>query len=241
MSSIESLAYRAHPAQGSNVPDQLIMTVVGLKIGQAKVLAQKATRYAKQGAPKLTGQSSSRFEAVWGEEYFGVRWYDSYVWYQDKGIAPFTMRRLAGKTIPMWIDDPTGQVARENPKSKTRITMTGRKQTLLFRRAAKMGARKWVTKMVGGVATRVNVPASYPGAPGRIAGRVPGKPNTPTGYRGGAIMKGNQGVRWRHPGLQDREYLEYGLLRAVYEAGLVPGEMFAVGGTAERKIEFPRR
>lgn len=197
-------------------PTKLYARVEGLTRPQARQCAEQATKTAVRLAPKLSGASSSRFSPIFDNGYFGITWLDNHVWYQNQGIKPFTNRALAGKVIPMWIDDPTGKVQRENPKAKTRTTESGKTQVLLIRRAAPIGARKKV--MRGGVMR--DVPASYPGAPGRIRLREAGAPNTTQGKVGGQVARGNVGVRWRHPGLDKRSFLHEGILQASKAAGL---------------------
>lgn len=201
-------------SQGAqNFPDRLIMYVNGLSEDDAEALANDAVLVCAQMAPKLSGKSSKNLAPVWAEGHFGVQWFEAYVWFQENGISPFTMRNLAGKTIPMWINDPTGEEARKNPKAKIRTTADGRRQVLIFRKAAPIGSRKTVMRE----GRPVDVPRSWPGAPGRInrrheAGKMYG------GARiGGQIAQGNVGVRWRHPGLARRGFIRRGLeVTAVY-------------------------
>lgn len=185
------------------IPDHLRMEIEGLDAEDARVMARVATQLGKRAAPKLSGKSSAELRPTWGAGWFGIQWESNYVWFQERGIKPFTMRSLAGKTIPMWVDDPDGSVAQENPRAETRTTKDGRRQTLIFRKAAPIGSRKTVVR--NGV--HVEVPRSYPGAPGRIAFRELPEPWTPPGKVAGAIAKGNVGVRWRHPGLTRRNFL----------------------------------
>lgn len=148
-------------------------------------------------------------KGIWGEGWFGISWPArvDYLWFQEKGTRPFTMRSLAGKTIPMWINDPTGKVARENPKAERRVTASGKRQVKIFRKAAKIGQRKRVAvrDAAGRLVRWQEVPASYPGAPGRIARRG----------AGGKIVthppSGHSGVRWRNPGLHPRQFMEHSL------------------------------
>jgi hypothetical protein len=197
-----------------DVPDRLVMIVDGLDHNTAQIVARSAVFYARAKAPKLTGASARRFEPIFGDGFFGIHWMNSHVWFQNRGIRPFTMRNLAGKTIPMWVDDPGGEERRKNPKAKTRVTASGKRQTLIFRKAAKRGQRKKVKQPDG---TTRDVPASYPGAPGRIGARNPKYPWAMPGRVFGGIATGNVGVRWRHPGLSPRSFLEYGLMRAAVE------------------------
>lgn len=183
--------------------------------------ASSAVHYARERAPKLFGDMSRQLTPIWDEGHFGIRWTDPVTWYQEMGIRPFTMRSLEGKTIPMWIDDPTGEERSKNPKAKTRITPSGRFQILIFRKAAKRGARKNVKRRIGGIDQWVDVPQSYPGAPGRINRRVKGAPFTTSG--GGRIARGNVGVRWRHPGMASKFFMHEGLLLAAVELGLPRG------------------
>lgn len=197
------------------IPTRLFMRVKDLPAGDALSLAKSAVVIARQLAPKITGESSASFVPIWGDGYFGISWSGAHVWYQEMGIRPFTMNNLAGKTIPMWIDDPMGVERSRSPKAQTRITRDGRVQVLIFRRAARRGE----TKIVHGR----EVPRSYPGAPGRISRREAPAPHTSEGKIAGQIAKGNVGVRWRHPGTFGRYFLREGLLRAATLHGIPQG------------------
>lgn len=129
---------------------------------------------------------------------------------------------LTHNTIPMWIKDPTGSVRRENPRAETRTSAAGVTEVKIFRRAAPIGSRKTVTRRQNGRLIRTTVPASYPGAPGRIAVRE-SRAHTTDGRVGGAIARGNVGVRWRHPGLARRSFIRQGLVLAAHYSGLQPG------------------
>jgi hypothetical protein len=189
------------------LPDMLVMEVLGLPVEKSQAVAEYAVSLAKRNAPKLSGASSSRISPVVGEGFFGLHWLDDYLWYQETGIQPFTMHRLAGKVIPMWINDPSGKERQKNPRAKVRIVSDGRTQVLIFRRAANPGERKIVRRRMAGVWQDVSVPRSWPGAPGRINRRELAAPNTAPGRIGGRIARGNVGVRWRHPGLDPRGFL----------------------------------
>lgn len=192
---------------------------VDLNITQ--LAAGSAVHHAKDLAPKLFGSMASQLTPIWSDDYFGIRWLDPVTWYQEMGIRPFVMRSLEGKTIPMWIDDPTGEEQKANPKAQVRVTPSGRTQVLIFRKAAKRGARKVVRRRRAGIDQWVDVPQSYPGAPGRINRRRRGAPFTTRG--GGQIARGNVGVRWRHPGMASKFFMHEGLLRAATEMGLPRG------------------
>jgi hypothetical protein len=195
----------------SQTPETLVMHIDGLPSRAAQVMAHRAAEVARRHAPKLSGRMARNMHAVYGPGYFGVHWEQSYLWFQEHGARPFTMTKLAGKTIPMWIDDPRGTMRRDNPNAKTRRTESGRTQVLIFRRAARAGARKMVRR--NGVL--ISVPASYPGAPGRIAGRY-----GPEGRRQtGGVRRFNVGVRWRFPGLAPRNFVHHGIETAAREAG----------------------
>lgn len=191
----------------STIPDRYMMTIDGLDEFEAKFLSEEAKALAWHYAPKLSGRSSRNITAIWGPEWFGLKWLDPYLFFQDAGIKPFTMKALAGKTIPMWVEDPTGEERRKNSKIKTRTTEDGRTQVLIFRKAAPMGSRKTVER--NGV--EVDVPRSYPGAPGRINMR---QQRGEAGRVAGRIAKGNVGVRWRHPGLARRGFLREAMVVA---------------------------
>jgi hypothetical protein len=212
----------------SERPDRLIMVVHGLKGPRARTIANAAVRQARQLMPKLTGYSASRIFPLYGSGYFGIGFQDSYVWFQENGIRPFTMFSLAGKTIPMWIDDPTGEMAAKNPRAQTRITMSGKPQVLIFRKAARMGQRKTTRRKVAEATyEEFSMPASYPGAPGRIGVRQAGQPWTTPGKAGGQIAGGNVGVRWRHPGLAPRQFLNRSITLAAQQAGIIPTRIYA--------------
>src|SRR6516165_9114587 len=175
-------------------PDRLIMLVDGLPGNRARNIANNAVRIARQLAPKLTGRSSSRMFPVYGYGYFGIGWSDPITWYQENGVRPFLMRQLAGKTIPMWVDDPAG---------------TERK------------------KIADGTYEEKDAPMSYPGAPGRIGVRQTGQPWTTPGAVGGRIAQGNIGIRWFHPGLAPRKFLNHAMTQAAQQAGILPVRIYA--------------
>src|SRR5580692_3110399 len=142
-------------------PDRLIMLVDGLSGPRARNLANAAVREARRVMPKLSGNSARRLFPLYGSGFFGVGWQDSYVWFQEQGIRPFTMFALAGKTIPMWVDDPTGTEREKNPHAQTRQTLSGKVQVLIFRKAAMPGATKTTRRKVAdGTWEERTVPAS---------------------------------------------------------------------------------
>lgn len=222
------MAGRYETARRVDLPDRLVMQVADLLPGDAEPIAMQALAYAFKNAPKATGNSARNLKAVYGDGFFGIQWQDAQVWYQESGIRPFTMKSLEGRTIPMWADDPKGDLRRDNPKAKTRVLPGGRKQTLIFRKVARRGDRRKVRRMQAGRMVVVDVPASFPGAPGRIALRHAGSPDTTPGYRAGQIHAGNVGVRWRHPGLSPRGFIEHALRMAAREGGVPEGPIYPV-------------
>lgn len=221
----------------SERPDRLIMMVSSLTAGGTYGMAQDAARRARQLAPKLTGQMASRIVPVYGTGWFGVAWQDNYAWFQEQGIRPFTMTRLAGKVIPMWLDDPYGTIAQQNPKAQTRTTVSGRTQVLIFRTAAPAGSYKTIKKRVAkGQYEEIQVPRSWPGAPGRIGTREIGRPLTTPGRVGGRIARGNIGVRWRHPGLAPRLFLNHAMTQAATAAGVVPQRIYVTDRTWKARL-----
>lgn len=210
-------------------PDRIIMYVPGLKPGRARNAAVLAVAECQRKMPKSTGQSAQRLEPVFGDSYFGIRWMDSYVWFQDHGIKPFTMNNLAGKTVPMWINDPTGAIRAKNPKAKVKVDASGKTKVLIFRRAAQKGQRKIVTKRNPVTGQRMVIsdkPMSYPGAPGRIGIREAGTPRTTVGRVAGAVAPGNVGVRWRHPGISPRSFLNNAVTVACQKEGILPVRVY---------------
>lgn len=212
----------------SSRPDRLIVIVPGMRPGQARRIALDAVRMARRSAPKLSGQSARRMQPLYGRGYYGIFFGDSPLWFQENGIRPFTMNKLAGKTIPMWIDDPTGIERSRNPRIKTRRTESGKIQVLIFRKAAQKGQRKTVKRKnkVTGQTETTSVPMSYPGAPGRIGTREAGRPFTRPGKLGGQIARGNVGVRWRHPGIAPRKFMNNALTIASGMHGIAPTRVY---------------
>jgi hypothetical protein len=204
-------------------PDRMLMFVDGLSPKKARSIANEATALARRKMPKVSGASARRIQPLYGPGFFGIYWADPYVWFQEQGIKAFTMNNVQGKTIPMWVADADGSLRTKNPKIRTRRTEDGRTQVLIFRRAAIKGQRKvkYRRDPVTGLKTVVSdVPMSYPGAPGRIGKRAGGPPNA------GAIGKGNVGVRWRHPGLQPKLFLNNSITLAAQRFGILPVRVY---------------
>lgn len=212
---------------GQAIPDRLYIVAPGMKRTETKRLAEITAQISRKISPKLSGRAAEGIMPYYGDGFFGVKWDRPYLWHQEAGTRPFTMRNLAGKVIHMWIDDPTGEEARKNPKAKTRMTATGRRQVLIFRKAARFGQRKRVAvrDSQGRLVRWRDVPASYPGAPGRIASR--GTEDLPTGGQrmtGRIVSMGvrpHVGVRWRHPGIVPREFMQYSM-QSVASAARIP-------------------
>ena len=212
-------------------PDRMIM-MIDISAEDAQRLATDAVYRARARLPRVTGGTARRLQPISGEGFFGIWFPDSHVWFQEHGTKPRTMRSLAGKTIPMWVDDTDGTARSKNPKAKTRRTDDGRTQVLIFRKAAEQGRRKVVRKVnkATGALMTYTTPMSYPGAPGRISNRVPGSPWTPVGQQGGQIAPGNGGVRWRHPGLRATQHLNSAVAEAAFDAGLIVQPIYAADG-----------
>jgi hypothetical protein len=214
----------------TSIPNKAVMGVPNLGVDRARKVAVDAALLARVFSPKMSGAAASRFYPVWGEGWFGVAWEHPYIWFQESGARPHTMKSLAGKTIPMWLNDPDGELRRKSPKAKVRRLSDGRVQVLVFRRAAQQGQRKNVWRNVNGQMVRKSVPASYPGAPGRIAvnrsqGLMRAGDVDPGSRNPGAIAKKNVGVRWRHPGLDARRFLARGIYVAAVRNGFPVGDV----------------
>jgi hypothetical protein len=216
----------------AGTPDRMIMLFRDLSEEDAVHLSEDAMWRARQRMPRVTGLTASRVLPISGRRWFGL-YFDATAWRLERGTGPHTMRSLAGKTVPMWITDVDGSERRNNPKAKVRRTEDGRVQVLIFRKAAKMGARRTVKSRWG---TTYQAPASYPGAPGRINRRTPGMPWTPIGLKGGAIAAGNVGVRWRHPGIRGMQFLNSALAEAAFDAGLIIEPVYTVDEDSWRMV-----
>jgi hypothetical protein len=217
---------------GAGTPDRMVMLLEELDAMSARYMAINAVYAARQMMPRVTGATANRLLPVYGQGFFGVYFPDFWTWFQERGTKPFTMRNLAGKTIPMWVSDDDGSIRAKNPKTRVRTTDDGRVQVLIFRKAAKIGQRKITRRknpVTGAMETTTTV-ASYPGAPGRISRRVAGAPNTPRGLVGGQIGAGNVGVRWRHPGLHASQYINSAISRTAFESGFLLQTVYACDG-----------
>jgi len=223
---------------GAGPPDRMVMVHEDLDEQSAKYLSINAVYTARMSMPRVTGGSANRLRPISGDGYFGIYFPDPWTWYQERGTKPFTMRSLAGKTIPMWVSDENGSLRAKNPKIQVRQTQDGRTQVLIFRRAARIGQRKTVRRKnpVTGAMEITTTVASYPGAPGRINRRTPGVPDTPAGRVGGQISTGNVGVRWRHPGLRAAQFLNSALARSAFEAGLLVRTIYICDGAEWERL-----
>src|SRR5580658_6984428 len=112
-------------------PDRMIMIVPEAPQSLCEALANRAVLHAQYLAPKLSGRAADSIYPIVERSGFGVGWTVPWLWYQDQGVRPYLQRSLAGKTIPMWIDDPSGSVARDNPKAEKRTTASGKPQVLI--------------------------------------------------------------------------------------------------------------
>lgn len=215
---------------GRIMPNRLYVLAPGYNRRQCEVLAKQAVAFVRAVTPKLSGRGAEGIKPYFGAGWFGISFDRSYLWYQEQGTSPFTMTKLAGKVIPMWIDDPLGNEARANPKAKRRITANGRRQILIFRKAAKLGARKRraVRDPSGRLLRWRDVPASYPGAPGRIAQRAfHDVKGTSSGRIVRVIPRPHMGVRWRNPGVVGREFMQHGIQTVAQMAGLTDNTVYA--------------
>lgn len=204
-------------------PDRMIMLDEDLSPREASYVATDAAQRARLLLPRVSGRTARRLEPISGEGWFGVYFPDPTVWYLERGTKPFTMRSLAGRTVPMWITDTDGTERAKNPKAQTRITEDGRHQVLIFRKAAQIGAQKTKVTKDGRM---VSTPMSYPGAPGRIGTRDP--------YP--QIGAGNVGVRWRHPGISGQGYLNQAVSEAAIAAGLNADTIYVADGASWEAI-----
>jgi hypothetical protein len=224
---------------GSGTPDRLMM-FAETDEESCQFLAIEAVSHARLTMPRVSGATASRLQPIWGDGWFGIYFPDNHTWFMEHGTKPHTMRSLAGRTIPMWVSDTDGSIRSKDPKAKVRTTEDGRLQVLIFRRVAQIGQRKSVRRKnkVTGKIEVTSVPASYPGAPGRINRRVPGG----FGPSGGQIAAGNGGVRWRHPGLRPMQFLNSAIAETAFGAGLFIGEVYATDGASlELLIEQQNR
>lgn len=210
-------------------PDRYIITAPSLSARDAYRLAQQAVRLTRSLAPKLTGQGARNIYPISGAGFFGLVMPDEHMWHNERGTKPRTMHELAGKTIPMWIDDPTGSEAAKNPKAQRRITASGKKQILIFRRAAKHGEMKTVRRKVRGKWQTRLVNKHYPGAPGRIALREAKKPFTTPGRTPGAVAPQNIGVWWHNPGISPRMFANHAMTTVAQRRGIIPSRIYLAG------------
>lgn len=217
-------------------PNRAVMIIGEGSLFDTRALAEVAVDNARKIMPKITGQLASTLQPVYGDGYFGLYFPDRVVYFLDRGTRPFTMRSLAGKTIPMWIDDPTGAERKANPKAKTRRTVDGRNQVLIFRRVGRKPNRKQahqarIAKLLGRPAPKGST-ARYPGQAGRIARREASAPDTTSGKLGGRVATGNVGVAWRHPGIGGRGFINYAMASVAIDYGLPVAQLCYVDDPA---------
>jgi hypothetical protein len=215
---------------GTGEPDRLVMRADGFGEEETRYLAIDATYTARMSMPRVSGSTASRLVPIYQEGWFGIYFPDPWVWYMEHGTGPRTMRSLAGKTIPMWVSDENGSLRAKNKKIRTRTTMDGRTQVLIFRKAAQLGQRKQVrrrNKATGEIET-IWTAASYPGAPGRINRRSDGMGwgNGQTGQ----IARGNVGVRWRHPGLRALQFVNAAIAGVAFRSAIPITTIYATDG-----------
>lgn len=209
------IPHRAFMRMPHDIPPQIIMRT-----------ADRAANLAIGRAPRSSGSLVEGLDPYWGtgghqEPFVGLQWIHDYTWYQEVGISPFTMRSLAGRTIPMWVDDDDGKERAKNPKIKTRVRKDGKLQVLVFRKVGVRGTykRKVETDARGNRVERMVPENNYPGAPGRINRRA-GSTFEGDTRKPGQITKGNVGVKWRHPGMAAKGFISTSILQAVREARL---------------------
>lgn len=215
---------------GSGLPDRLVMLAPGMSEQDMHALAMDAVYTARTTMPRVTGATANRLAPLSGQGWFGIYFPDPWVWFLEHGTGPYTMRSLAGKTVPLWVYDEDGKLRAANPKIKVRRTLDGRTQVLIFRRAAPLGQRKRVRRRNRwtGQDETVWTAASYPGAPGRISRR-----STGVGWEqgpAGQIGSGNVGVRWRHPGLRSLQFLNAALAMVAFRNDIPLTTVYATDG-----------
>ncbi len=212
----------------SQTPDRYVILAPTLSGKDAYRLAQQAARMARNLAPKLTGQGARDIHPISGKGFFGLIM-PPHLWIQERGMPGRTMHELAGKVIPMWIDDPTGSEAAKEPRAQRRVTASGKRQILIFRRAAKKGERKPVRRKIAGQWTIRWTNKHWPGAPGRIALREARKPYTTPGRTPGAVAPQNIGVWWHHPGISPRMFANHAMTTVALRRGIVPKMIYVAG------------
>ena len=215
---------------GQVMPNRLYVLAPGFSTRQCEALAKASVDFIRSITPKISGAGAGGMKPYFGPGWFGIGWDRPYLWHLEAGTKPHTMTKLAGKVIPMWINDPTGKEAKANPKAETRMSVDGRKQVLIFRKAAKIGARRKVAvrDRQGRLVRWRDAPASYPGAPGRIArtsfDEIKG---THTGKIAKLVPRPHVGVRWRNPGIVGRGFMQHGLQQVGRSVGLSDATVYA--------------
>jgi hypothetical protein len=165
---------------------------------------------------------------------------DSYVWYQDHGIRPFTMNNLQGKTIPMWINDPSGQLRQKNPKAKTRVTKDGRQQTLIFRKAPKQGGgtqRYSRNSKTGALELNTDKKGSSPTKAGRAKkDNLAGSLSEEGRKSGGKNGSGSSGMGWRYPGIAPKLFINNSITVTAQKNGILPVRIYVTDATWNGRV-----
>ncbi len=221
-------------------PDRAFMVVDELPRANAYLLALEAVEEARKKMPKLSGRAADRLEPIYADNIFGILWQDSYVWYQDHGIRPFTMNNLQGKTIPMWINDPSGQLRQKNPKAKTRVTKDGRQQTLIFRKAPKQGGgtqRYSRNSKTGALELNTDKKGSSPTKAGRAKkDNLAGSLSEEGRKSGGKNGSGSSGMGWRYPGIAPKLFINNSITVTAQKNGILPVRIYVTDATWNGRV-----
>ena len=179
------------PLRNPTNPDGWVMPIgsdVPLEV--ADMAAQEAAALAREMAPRVSGQGARGLTPAFGDGWIGIWSRQSHMLHVNEGTRPRIMTELAGKTIPMWVNDRDGSMTESIPLAKraerTRVTEDGRRQVKIFRKAAPIGSTKIVPNARGRL---IQVPRAYPGARKRVSGRFAGR-------------------YWRHPGISGQQFVQ---------------------------------
>ena len=221
----------------STRPDRAFMVVDELPRANAYLLAVEAVEEARKKMPKLSGRAADRLEPIYADNIFGILWQDSYVWYQDHGIRPFTMNNLQGKVIPMWINDPAGSLRMKNPKAKTRTTADGRVQTLIFRKAPKGTQRYRRNPKTGALELNIDKKGSSQTKSGRAKkDNLSGSLYDEGRKNGGKNGSGNSGMGWRYPGIAPKLFINNSITVTAQKNGILPVRVYVTDATWNGRV-----
>ena len=74
---------------------------IAIPADKARRISERATQFCRQDLQGRSWTSARSLEAMSGEGMVGIRTSARYLMYQEKGIGPFLMKWVEGRTLPL--------------------------------------------------------------------------------------------------------------------------------------------